>query len=134
MYESLDKFLNDWRLMAAHQRALGAEAQAATLEMCTRQLEGWMRSEESRLVTISVAANMGGYSEEHLRRLVRSGELPAVQDCPGGRIRLRARDVPRKPTVGIEKPDISPARVAGGTSGAYDPTEDARDIAQAIGG
>lgn len=98
------------------------------------ELAGWIRSEESRLVTISEASDMGGYSEEHLRRLVRSGDLPAVQDCPGGRIRLRARDVPIKPAVSVQQPDISPARVASGTSDAYDPAADARDIAQAIGG
>lgn len=134
MYDGLRRFLWMWRLQADHFRKVGAEGQAATLESCIRQLEGWIRSEETRLVTISEAADIGGYSEEHLRRLVRSGDLPAAQDCPGGRIRLRARDVPMKPTANVQQPDISPARVASGTSGAYDPAADARDIAQAIGG
>lgn len=130
----LEDFLDQWRFMAEHLRSLGADGQADTLAMCVRQLEGWMWSEESRLVTIAEAADIGGYSEEHLRRLVRAGSLPAVQNGPGGRIRLRARAVPMKATVDAERPDISPARVAGGTSDAYDPAEDARDIAQAIGG
>jgi len=123
-----------WRQLAEDQRALGADAQASTLEWCASELERALDSLDSELVTISEAADMGGYSEEHLRRLVRERTLPAVQASPGRRIWLRVRDVPMKPTTAVNRRRGVSARVAGRNGGTYDPVEDARDIAQAIGG
>ena len=75
------------------------------------------------------AAKESGYSEEHIRRLVRNGKLEHQRNS--GRhthIRIRRCDLPKR---------IVYCRKNGGHSAAdtqYNPEEDARNIAQRLGG
>ena len=78
------------RLQHYHAAELGgALAQVADdLEAAYRR---WALEE----LTVSDAARESGYSEERLRELVRSGRIPRANG--GGTIRVRRRDLPRKP-------------------------------------
>ena len=115
-----------WREEAQRLRTLEAHGQAAALEQAAKELDAEITKSESRLLTIREAAAESGYSEEHLRRLAREGDLPVERN--GGsnsKIKVRRSDLPTKRRRdGLKKP----ARVD------YDPDEDARSIAKVIGG
>ncbi len=113
-----------WREEAERLRTLEANGQAAALEQAARELEVAAAMWASELLTIGEAATVSGYSEEHLRRLAREGELPALRNGgPKSRIKVRRGDLPTKRRKdGRGKPE----RVT------YDPDEDARDIAQLL--
>jgi hypothetical protein len=90
-----------------------------------RDLNRW----SDEMLTIEGAAEESQYSPEHLRRLVREGKLSTERsNGSGGRIHVRRSDLPAKP-AGPEPKGAAPSRAE-----AYDPDEDARDIAQRVGG
>lgn len=122
-----DELPRKWRKLGQQQRQLGAKAQAAVLEYCAEALAtSWDRFEAEEL-SVAEAARESGYSEEHLRRLVRDGRLTARRGArPKSHLRIRRSDLPRKPAKQPEKRDAVPS-----TDG-YDPDEDARDIAQLL--
>ncbi len=113
-----------WREEAERLRTLEANGQAAALEQAARELDEAAAAWASEPLTISEAAAESGYSEEHLRRLARRGELPAHRNGgPKSRIQVRRGDLPMKRRKdGRGKPE----RVT------YDPDEDARSIAQLL--
>ena len=115
-----------WREEGQRLRTLEAHGQAAALEQAAKELDAEITKSESELLTIREAAAESGYSEEHLRRLAREGDLPVERN--GGsksKIKVLRADLPAKQRRdGRDRP----ARVD------YDPDEDARDIAKAIGG
>ena len=86
---------SEWRTQAEQQRTLGAEAQACTLEWCSRELEAAWMSHELEELTVAQAAEESGYSEEHLRRLIRQGSISNVGSPNAPRI--PRCDLPRKP-------------------------------------
>ena len=113
-----------WREEAQRLRTLEANGQAAALEQAARDLDAAATAWASEALTISEAAAESGYSEEHLRRLAREGELPAHRNGgPKSRIKVLRGDLPTKRRKdGRGKPE----RVT------YDPDEDARSIAQLL--
>ncbi len=116
-----------WRTEAEMLRRRGAPQQAEALKSCADELEAALREHEQATLTLKEAAAESGYSEEHLRRLVGSGSLPAQRN--GGKrshIRVRRSDLPRKPLRGAQ----------GRKNGAerYNVDKDARDIANRLGG
>ena len=115
-----------WREEAERLRTLEANGQAAALEQAARELEAAAAAWASKRLTISEAAAESGYSEEHLRRLTRNGELPADRNGgPQSQLYVRRGDLPTKRgRNGREEPEGI----------AYDPVEDARDIAQLLEG
>jgi hypothetical protein len=80
------------------------------------QLEQLWTFEDSTEVDLYDAAHVSGYSPDHLRRLHRKGELPAVKR--GRRYYFRVADLPRKPR-----------RVDHVDGSGYDPEADARRVA-----
>ncbi|KPK80428.1 MAG: hypothetical protein AMS25_09055 [Gemmatimonas sp. SM23_52] len=86
-----------WRAEAQRLRVLEAHGQAAALEQAANELEAEIAAHESALLTIAEAAEESGYSEEHLRRLARDGDLP-VERANGSKSRMRVRrgDLPIK--------------------------------------
>ncbi len=113
-----------WREEAQRLRTLEANGQAATLEQAARDLDAEATSWASELLTISEASAESGYSEEHLRRLGREGELPVERNGgPKSRIKVRRGDLPIK----RHKDGRGKAEHV-----TYDPDEDARDIAQLL--
>lgn len=87
-----------WRERAGQQRELGADAQAKTLEWCADRLEEQVREWQSEKLTIERAAAESGYSETHLRRLLREGTIPNAGEEHHPRI--RRYHLPRKPSAG----------------------------------
>jgi len=84
-----------WRSLAEQQRALGAEAQACTLEWCASDLETALRAWRNEILTLDQAATESGYTTEHLGRLLREGKIPNGGER--GAPRIRRADLPRKP-------------------------------------
>ncbi len=113
-----------WREEAERLRTLEANGQAAALEQAARELDAAATAWASEPLTISEAAAVSGYSEEHLRRLAREGHLPVQRNGgPKSHIKVRRGDLPTKRHKdGRGKPDHV----------TYDPDEDARDIAQLL--
>jgi len=123
--ENLRPLTERWREEAQRLRTLEAHGQAAALEQAAKELDAAITKSESELLTIRQAAEESGFSEEHLRRLVREGALPCERNGSRGRLKVRRGDLPRK-------------RNEDGPSSSehldYDASEDARDIARALRG
>ena len=113
-----------WREEAEFLRHRGQEDMARMVESYSGDLELEISKENSELLTIAEAATLSGYSEEHLRRLARSGDLPTTRNGDRGRIQITRGDVPKKPGRSKSKGD------AQRSPDDYDVSEDARDIAQ----
>lgn len=122
----LGRLASRWREEAARLRTLEAHGQAAALAQAADELEAATFAWRSELLTIQEAAAETGYSEEHLRRLARAGEVEVERNGgPKSRMRIRRGDLPVKPRKdGHDHPD----RIA------YDPDVDARSIAKIMGG
>ena len=122
---SIGRLNSQWRSDAETLRKRGATAQAVTLESCADEMEAALKDWQEQLLTPEQAARETGYSAEHLRRQVRGGTLSAKRgEGAKSHIKIRRRDLPAKPR---------------GDRGAspnvpYSPIEDARSIAQRLGG
>lgn len=93
--------LASWREDAAALERHGHDAEADRLRGYAEDVEDALRRRRSELVGIAEAAEISGYSEKHLRRLVREGKIEA--DRPGGeggRILIPRGALPRKATGG----------------------------------
>jgi hypothetical protein len=88
-------------------RRRGAVVQADVLESVAEDFDRRLVEWENQELTVAEAAAESGYSEEHLRELVRAGRLPDNRP-PGseGRILIRRCDLPRKPTSSGPTEDI----------------------------
>ncbi len=95
MPSSLASLLSHWREVAATLRPYGAESAATALERCADELEARVMEWADEPLTLSDAAQESGYSVQHLRRLVTQGLLTDVAES--SQIRVRRRDLPRKP-------------------------------------
>jgi excisionase family DNA binding protein len=104
-----------WRVHAETLRAFGAAGQAEAIERCAAELETFTQRQDQEPLTLREAAELSGYSGDHLRRLVRDGALRASRN--GRRLRFRAADLPQKPK-GFD----------GHPSPQYDPYADARQV------
>jgi hypothetical protein len=117
-----------WRARADVFDEHACPAPAAALRNAAQELEHELRAWSDELLAIADAAEESGYSPEHLRRLVREGNLSAERtNGSGSRIYVRRGNLPATPTRQITQ---------GAPSGveSYDPDEDAQDIAQRVGG
>lgn len=76
-------------------RAHAHEPTARAYEACADELEKALAAEEQQPLTLRQAANLSGYSVDHLGRLVREGKIPNAgrPNAP----RVRRADVPNKP-------------------------------------
>ena len=123
---SLDRLISQWRAEAETFRRRGVAAHATLLESCADDLERDRVAWEDQLLSIKEAAAERGYSEETLRRKARKGELPAERGTgKKSHVKLRRGDLPRKLIRG---------KGASTSHTPYNPEEDARDIAQRLGG
>ena len=69
------------------------------LRRLAHEVEDWWHGWNEELLDVSAAAAQSGYSEEHLRELVRQGKLRRGR--PGRPILLRRCDLPRHPVPPI---------------------------------
>ena len=93
----LEELAGRWRTDADRFQSLGQDAPARMSEAHAEELVEELRSWRNEELTITEAASESGYSEDHLRDLVRSGRLPDNR-APGSedRILVRRSDLPRK--------------------------------------
>ena len=122
---SPDRLISQWREEVDTLRKRGATTQAVTLESCADEMEAALKDWQEQLLTPEQAAKETGYSAEHLRRQVRGGRLSAKRgEGAKSHIKIRRRDLPAKPRGDRgASPDVP-----------YSPIEDARSIAQRLGG
>ncbi|HEV2672717.1 MAG TPA: helix-turn-helix domain-containing protein [Gemmatimonadales bacterium] len=111
------QLLAKWEARAAEYEQLGVSVNGASLcRAVLADLERLWSEEDSTELTLQQAAEASGYSSDHLRRLVRTGRVPAQRR--GRRLFFRAADLPQKPAT----VDAVPRR-------AYDPNAHARQVA-----
>jgi hypothetical protein len=93
----LEELVAQWRADATTLRRRGAIPHAEVLEGAASELEGRLDEWATQELSVSEAAAESGYSEAHLRELVRTRRLPDHRP-PGseGRIVVRRCDLPRK--------------------------------------
>ena len=72
----LRQLAENWRSEAERLRQLEAAGQAAAFEQLANELEATLATWETSSLTIREAADCSGYTEDHLRRLVRKGHIP----------------------------------------------------------
>lgn len=93
-----------WRAAATTLRGYGAEPQAVTLEHCAAELEEAAEEWAAQPLTLSEAATLSGYSEDHLGRLVRENKVPNA-GRPGAP-RIAREHLPIKAGVARDKPRV----------------------------
>ena len=121
-----DRLISQWRDEAETFRRRGVAVHATLLESCAEELESALQQQHDELLSIKEAAAESGYSEETLRRKARNGELPAERSSgKKSHLKLRRGDLPIRP---IRRNAASSSHIP------YNPEEDARDIAQRLGG
>jgi hypothetical protein len=110
-------FMTRWRGRRDEFARLGAQVDGAKLcDEVLAEVESLLSDEDESLLSLAEASLRSGYSPDHLRRLHRSGKLPARRD--GRRLFFRAGDLPKK----LTHVDARSVR-------AYDPIADARRVA-----
>ena len=84
-----------WRLEAERLRRFEAHGQAAACEQLANELDAALAAWDLSPLTISEASELSGYTEDHLRRLVRRDCIPNAgrQNSP----RILRKDLPIKP-------------------------------------
>jgi hypothetical protein len=86
--------LAQWGIHAKTLRAFGATTQAEAVERCALELEDTLAAGDGELLTLHGAAQISGYSADHLGRLIRQGTLRNVGRPRAPRV--RRGDLPRK--------------------------------------
>ncbi len=84
-----------WAIEAASLERWGDDRGAAILRQCATELKAAARAHDDEEFTITAASAASGYSCDHLRALVASGEIPNAGRK--GSPRIRRGDLPRKP-------------------------------------
>lgn len=105
---ALDAAVSRLREEAVTLRRRGAPRQAEALESAADDFAEALRNYRAEELTVAEAAEESGYCQKSLRRMVREGRIPDSR-TPGsqGEIRIRRRDLPRKP--GAERNAVSDA-------------------------
>ncbi len=86
-----------WSVEATYLERWGDERGATILRRCATELNAAARSHDDEELTITVASAASGYSCDHLRALVATGEIPNAGRK--GSPRIRRKDLPRKPSA-----------------------------------
>ena len=94
---TLTDLAGQWTAAATSLARWGDDRGATILRQCATELDAAAREHENELLTIAQAAPESGYSRDHLRALVASGEIPNAGRK--GSPRIRRGDLPRKPSA-----------------------------------
>jgi hypothetical protein len=87
-----------WRSEAELFRRYGNEQGAAACELHADELEEKWGEWQDEPLTVAEAAVESGYSEDHLRQLIREGRIPDNRASGSqGAISVRRGDLPKKP-------------------------------------
>ena len=87
-----------WSAEATSLERWGDNRGAAILRKCASELDAAARAHDDKELTITAASAASGYSCDHLRALVASGEIPNAGRK--GSPRIRRGDLPRKVKAG----------------------------------
>lgn len=88
-----------WREDAQVLRRYGVTSRARLLEQMAAELEASTAADATATVTLSIAAELSGFTRAHLRRLIREGKL-VTAGTEGREPQVRLSDLPRKATHG----------------------------------
>ena len=94
MMSSPNTLSSRWRIRAKLFRDHADEGVARAYEKCATEFDEALHEREDRLLSLQEAAELSGYSADHLGRLVR-GEKIQNAGRPGAP-RIRIKDLPRK--------------------------------------
>ncbi len=86
-----------WRTRAELFRDHAEEPLARVYEKCATELEEALQEQDERLLSLQEAAELSGYSADHLGRLVREGKITNAGRV--GAPRIAHRDLPFKPSA-----------------------------------
>ena len=86
-----------WSAEAESLSRWGDDRGAAILRRCAAELTTNVQAHDNEEMTITEAAAASGYSADHLRSLVASGEIPNAGRR--GSPRIYRKDLPRKPSA-----------------------------------
>jgi len=84
-----------WSVEATYLERWGDERGASILRQCATELDAAARAQDDEALTIAASSAASGYSRDHLRVLVSSGEIPNAGRK--GSPRIRRSDLPVKP-------------------------------------
>ena len=99
----LHHLIDHWLDEANHIRTrYNDEPLARLAEVHAGELETAIREAENQSLTLGQAAELSGYSVDHLGRTLRQGKIPNAGRK--GSPRIRVRDLPRKPGLPQEAP------------------------------
>ena len=87
----------EWRSKAELFRDHEEVSLAIAYETCAAALEEALQEHDARLLDLQEAAELSGYSAEHLGRLVREGKITNAGRA--GAPRIAHRDLPFKPSA-----------------------------------
>lgn len=98
----MHELVNRWRERAGNLRNWGATETARSFACAADELEAALAERDDELLTLVQAAQVCGYTADHLGRLVRAGTLPnrGRPKAP----RLRRGDLPHRPGT-VTRPD-----------------------------
>lgn len=97
----LDRLAEEWEGEADTLRRRGAPGQADLMESLVEDLQERIHAWKNEELTIREAAQETGYSPKRLREMVREGRIPDNRpNGSNGTIRVRRKDLPRKPGGG----------------------------------
>src|SRR5207249_231937 len=112
-----DEYVSRYQaLQALYTRVPAFVDGAKLLDDVLHDFELLCQGEDDAELTLDEAADLSGYSRDHLRRLVREQKLLAYKR--GRRLFFRRANLPKKPAT-VDAPTI----------GGYDPVADARRVA-----
>lgn len=94
----LHELVERWQAEAATLDAWGDDRGATILRRAATELDAAATEHEAQALTIPQAADESGYSRDHLRALVASGQVPNAGRK--GSPKIRRRDLPMKPGNG----------------------------------
>jgi hypothetical protein len=76
IHNIITNMTGEWREDAVTLREYGAEPQALALEHCADALERGIKAWREAPLTLAQASALGGYTTDHLGRMVRQGKIP----------------------------------------------------------
>ena len=94
---ALADLVDRWSAEATSLERWGDERGATILRQCAIELNAATRAHDDEELTITEASAASGYSRDHLRALVASGEIPNAGRR--GSPKIRRADLPRKPSA-----------------------------------
>ena len=92
---TLPDLVKCWSAEATSLERWGDERGASILRQCATELDAAARAQDDEALTIAASSAASGYSRDHLRALVSSGEIPNAGRR--GSPRIRRCDLPMKP-------------------------------------